>query len=134
MRANNLDEVQLAGLLDDEARVRWVTSLAEFEATGYYLDHLRISGEYPKLVERAELKRATLAEMGLEDPTLADAGLETEELLKWYFEDQLGRSIPTGLRDHTRALGFESLESFQRSLLREYCFVRAQRVTGAIGG
>ncbi|TMB94772.1 MAG: hypothetical protein E6J40_13375 [Chloroflexi bacterium] len=134
MRANNLDEVQLAGLLDDEARVRWITSLAEFEATGYYLDHLRVSGEYPKLVERADLKRTTLAEIGLEDPTLADAGLETEELLKWYFEDQLGRSIPTGLRDHTRALGFDSLESFQRSLLREYCFVRAQRVTGAIGG
>ena len=134
MRSNNLDDVQLAGLLDDEARVRWITSLAEFEATGYYLDHLRVSGEYPKLVERAELKRTTLAEIGLEDPTLADAGLEPEELLKWYFEDQLGRSTPTGLREHMRALGFESFESFQRSLLREYCFVRAQRITVGRGG
>jgi hypothetical protein len=133
MRSNNLDEAQLAGLLDDEARVRWITSLAEFEATGFYLDHLRVSGEYPKLVERAELKRATLAEIGLEDPTLTDAGLEPEDLLKWYFEDKLGRSIPTGLREHTRTLGFDSFESFQRSLLREYCFVRARRVTAARG-
>ncbi len=114
--------------------MRWITSLAQFEATGYYLDHLRVSGEYPKLVERAELKRTTLAEIGLEDPTLADAGLEPEELLKWYFEDQLGRSTPTGLREHIRALGFESFESFQRSLLREYCFVRAQRITVGRGG
>lgn len=134
MRANNLDEVQLAGLLDDEARVRWITSLAAFEATGYYLDHLRVSGEYPKLVERAELKRATLAEIGLDNPTLADAGLDRDELLRWYFQEQLGRSIPADLTDYVRALGFEGRESFQLSLLREYCFARAQRVIVARGG
>ncbi|HYT12581.1 MAG TPA: TfuA-like protein [Candidatus Nitrosopolaris sp.] len=134
MRANNLDEVQLAGLLDDEARVRWITGLAAFEAMGYYLDHLRASGEYPRLIERAERKRATLAEIGMEDPTLADAGLERNELLEWYFEDHLGRTIPADLDEYTRALGFDSWESFERSLLREYCFVRTQRVTVARGG
>jgi hypothetical protein len=134
MRANNVDEVQLAGLLDDEARVRWITSLAAFEATGYYLDHLRVSGEYPKLVERAALKSATLAGIGLVDPTLADASLQPDELLTWYFEDRLGRSIPSAITEYARALGFDNFESFQRSLLREYCFVRAQRVTVARGG
>jgi hypothetical protein len=133
MRLNNLDEVQLAGLLDDEARVQWITSLAAFEATGYYFDHLRVSGEYPRLVERAQRKRTTLAEMGLEDPTLADAGLERDELLKWYFEDQLGCSIPADLHQYVKTLGFDGWEAFLRSLLREFCFVQRGRVATGRG-
>ena len=134
MRANNLDDVQLAGLLDDEARVRWIKSLAAFEATGYYMDHLRVSGDYPRLVERSGLKRSVLADIGLEDPTLADVGLEPDELVKWYFEDRLGRDIPPDLHDYVRVHGFPGREAFQRSLLREYCFIRAQRVTAPRGG
>jgi hypothetical protein len=132
MRANNLDEHELAALLDDEARVQWIKSLAVFEATGYFLDQLRVSGDYPRLVERARMKTASLAAQGLEDPTLADVGLERSDLLKWYFEVRLGRHIPADLDEYTKALGFDGGE-FEGSLLREYCFLRGPRVTSANG-
>lgn len=129
MSANNVDEQQLAGLLDDEARVRWIASLAAFEATGLLFDQLRVSGEYAQLAKRVATKSAVLAALGLEEPTLVDVGLERRELLQWYFEGRLGRQIPADLDDYIKALGFESREAFERSLLREYCFLERQPVT-----
>ncbi len=45
LRANELDELRLAGLLDDEARIAWVKTLAAGVARGYGVYQLRISGD-----------------------------------------------------------------------------------------
>jgi hypothetical protein len=124
MSANNLDPHQADTLLEDEARVGWIRTLAAFEAAGYLLDHLRITGDYPRLMGRAASKQSVLESSGLSDPTLDDTGLDRARLLEWYFEDRLGRGVPADLRAYSEGLGFSSEETFQRSVMREYCFVR----------
>lgn len=123
-RANHLNEAQLAALLEGEGRVGWIKSLAAFDAKGYFLDHLRVSGDYPRLVERAREKQAVLGAHGMQDPTLADAGLEARELVRWYFEDRLARPVPADLAAFYGGLGFDGRAAFERALLREFCFVQ----------
>ncbi len=131
MKANQLSEAQLAALLEDEGRVGWIKSLAAFDANGYFLDHLRVSGDYPRLVERARQKLAVLNAQAIEDATLADTGLKARELLRWYFEDRLARPVPDDLAAYCDALGFGSRAAFQQALAREFCFV--QRVPARFG-
>jgi len=124
MRANDLDEAQLAVLLEHEARVSWIKSLAAFDAQGYFLDQLRVSGDYPRLLERARNKQETLGALGVAEPTLADAGLDEAELQRWYFEDLLARRVPADLDAYWKGLGFASRAAFRLALLREFCFQR----------
>lgn len=124
MRVNNLDTPQLAALLEDEARVQWIRTLAAFEATGYLFDHLRVTGDFPRLMGRAATKRSLLESSGLSDPTLADAGLDWDRLLRWYFEERLGRGVPADVDRYSKDLGFEGKDAFQVSVVREYCFLQ----------
>ncbi|HET7466922.1 MAG TPA: TfuA-like protein [Candidatus Dormibacteraeota bacterium] len=125
MSANRLNDAQLGALLEDEARVSWIKSVAAFDASGYYLDQLRVAGDYPRLVERARRKQAALAALGLEEATVADAGTGEAELLRWYFEDRLGQPTPADVDAYCTRLGFTGRVSFMRCLAREYCFVNA---------
>jgi hypothetical protein len=122
MRANNLDSRQLATLVEDEARVQWIKSLAAFDAAAYLFDHLRVTGDFPRLMERAATKQSQLESSGLSDPTLADVGLDLDRLWLWYFEERLGRAVPEDVDEYSRDLGFDGQEAFQLSVLREYCF------------
>jgi len=122
MRANHLDEAQLAGLLDDEARVGWIKSLAAFDAEHYFLDQLRVSGDYPRLLQRARDKQETLSALGEGEPSLADTGLDEVELQRWYFENVLARPVPANLDAYWTNLGFGSRAAFRLALVREFCF------------
>jgi hypothetical protein len=124
MRANNLDSRQLAALLDDEARVQWIKSLAGFDAAAYLFDHLRVSGDFPRLMERAATKQSHLESSGLSDPTLGDLGFDADRLWRWYFVERLGRAVPDDVDRYSRDLGFDGREAFQLSVLREYCFLQ----------
>jgi len=124
MEANHVDDARMQGLLEDEARVGWITSLAGLDAKGYILDQLRVSGDYPRLAERLRAKHAALAAEGMEDPTLQAAGLTAEELHRWYFEDRLGRAVPADLYAYLANVGYTGLAEFQASVLREFCFVK----------
>jgi hypothetical protein len=127
MRDNNLDDARLAALLADEARVRWIKELATLDATGCLLDQLRVSGDYPRLLQRARAKQRSLSSLGLDNPTPADARLNASELFDWYFKERLGREVPSDLDDYVRAIGFANRQGFERALLREYCFVEGRR-------
>jgi len=127
MSANHVDEAQLNALLEDEARVAWIQRLAAFDAGGYLLDQLRVSGDYPRLVERARHKQAVLAERGQDEATPADTGLEEGELLRWYFEDRLGRPVPADLDGYCAEMGFSGGTELRRSVAREFCFVNGYR-------
>jgi hypothetical protein len=128
MRANNLDSRQLTMLLNDEARVQWIKSLAAFDAAAYLFDHLRVTGDYPRLMGRAATKQSLLESSGLNDPTLAEAGLDRARLMRWYFEERLGRGVPADVGEYCMGIGFEGEDAFQLSLLREYCFLQRQPV------
>jgi len=129
MGANHVDDARLQGLLEDEARVGWITSLAGLDAKGYILDQLRVSGDYPRLVERLRAKQAALAAQGMEDPTLEAAGLAVDELHRWYFEERLGRAVPADLYAYVANVGYTGLAAFHASVLREFCFVNGSPVT-----
>jgi hypothetical protein len=126
MRANGMDEAHTKAFMDDHARVDWIKKLAAFEANGYMLDQLRVSGDYARLVARALAKQATLT-----DPV--DPGLETTELMKWYFEGRLGRAVPADIDDYARQHGFENLPAFQDALAREFSFVSGAQVVAGTG-
>ena len=128
MRDNDLDEARLARLLDDEARVGWISGIAALDAGGYILDQLRANGDYPRLMGRARAKQRALAARGLEDAGLSDAGLDGDQLLWWHFETRLGRPIPADIDQHCRELGLAGRADFERALAREYCYLEGESV------
>ena len=121
MRDNNLDEGQVRALIADQTRVDWVTELAGFEANGYILDQLRLSGDYPRLVERALAKQSSLARQESDGASLA-----LEDLVRWYFEDRLGSSIPNDLLAYCRRFGYEDVADLQRALAHEFGFIAGE--------
>jgi hypothetical protein len=42
----------------------------------------------------------------------------------WYFEDRLGREIPTDIEAHARAAGYADATSFRRAVWREHLYSR----------
>ena len=124
MRANNLDEEQLRTLLVDETSLQWVRQMTALQVASLLLNQVRISGDYPRLNERARDKRLALEHRGLTEPRLEDAGLDLERLLRWYFEERLGRSVPADPTQYSRDLGCASYDDFKQLLLREYCYLR----------
>ena len=134
LRANDLDDLRLSGLLDDEARVAWIKSLAALDASGYIIDQLRVSGDYPRLIARAREKQRSLAERGLEDAGAADVGVAADDLVRWYFEDRLGRPVPDDLNDYCRTYGIESQAALERALGREFVYVNGSTARARPGG
>ena len=71
-----------------------------------------------------EKKRRLLADRGLANPSLADAGLTDEALWTWYFDEHLARPRPADLHAHAQSCGFETVDDLRRAVLRERWFVR----------
>ena len=46
------------------------------------------------------------------------------ELLSWYFEERLGRSVPADAAAYARQLGLPDRGALVRTLLGEYCYLR----------
>ena len=57
MARQQLDEEGLLAFMNSEAKVRWVTTMAGGETRSQLLDHLRATGDFGRLSERAEAKR-----------------------------------------------------------------------------
>jgi hypothetical protein len=122
MKANGLSSHQFDALLMDEARVRWVHGLTQSIAVSSLPEQLRLSGDYPRLVARAEAKGRWLESVGWPDASLENAGLTEDELVKWYFEKELKRPKPSDLDSYSQDLGFATPRAFHRALLKEYLF------------
>jgi hypothetical protein len=114
---------QFTRLMEEEAQVRWAETGTEREVKRILPDHLRLAGEYGRLMKRARDKQRVLESRGLLNPGLADVGLTDEGLLRWYFETHLGRPIPQDLAVHIRHAGFPGEAAFRLAVLREYCYV-----------
>lgn len=116
----------LGRLLRDESHVRWVETLLEPDVLRHLADHLRLTGEYSDLLERARDKERVLAAAGLAVPRLEDAGITEDSLWRWYFEERQGRLVPDSLARAARDGGFPDVDSMRRAALRELCYVLAK--------
>jgi hypothetical protein len=119
---NNLDQGRLRHLVEDEARVSAVRANAEMLVMGVFLDHLRVTGDYPRIVERAVHKRRTLEAQGLLNTSPDDLGVSFEQVVEWYFTEAHRREVPADLSEYAKSSGFRSLPAFKRALLREWAF------------
>jgi hypothetical protein len=122
MEANELNVERFYHLVEDEAFLRQATSLIGQNSSQYMPDHLRVTGEYLPLLNRAKEKQKKLLQLGLEEPDLAYAGLERERLVAWYFQEHLSVDKPEDIGDYADELGC-SEDDFLRMVLREYFFL-----------
>jgi hypothetical protein len=108
--------------LREEALLRLVKSWAGPDIEFRIIDELLMTGEYERLVARAMDKERVLESRGQLNPSVEDLGLTQDELLRWYFEQRLGRAVPKDVRGYARENGFEDDLSLRRAVLREYCY------------
>ncbi len=78
------------------------------------LDELRLDGRYPTLKARAEAR----LDADLSSGTRVD--IKPPQLLAWYFESQLGESVPADLDEYLTETGFSDRAEFYRLLERHY--------------
>lgn len=124
MDDNGLSDNEFDALMADEVRVGWVHRHAEIGSVSCLSDHLRLYGEYSDLRMRAAGKVRILDSLGVKNPSLENAGLTETMLLRWYFEEILGRSVPHDPNSYSRELGFANPDAFRRALLKEYLYRR----------
>jgi hypothetical protein len=120
---HHLARAQFDELMREEALLAQVPSRLQWEVMRRLADHLRVTGEYTRLIQRARGKQTMLEARGLKNLGLADAGVSAEELRQWYFE-RLGVPVPASMARYARSAGFPDEDAFMRAVLREYCFVR----------
>jgi hypothetical protein len=125
---NQLSHDEFLELMKEEASLEWVRNQAEIDTTALTLDYLRMTGRYARLASRAREKQHILELEGLQYPSSLDAGLTEDELLRWYFEERLGRPVPADLARYCRLAGFGDEGSFQRAILREYCYTDYRKI------
>jgi hypothetical protein len=119
---NDLDLATLAELLGDEVRVTWVDEGLAHASVAHLTDHLRLTGEYAPLRQRADEKEETLAARGVSDATLVlPANVDEPTLWRWYFTEWLRHDdVPSDLAGYARKVGFQDGPSLYRAVLREY--------------
>ncbi|WHZ29304.1 MAG: hypothetical protein OJF51_004106 [Nitrospira sp.] len=85
--------------------------------------YLKLSGQYRDLAKRAAHKRQVLSELGLENPTEQDVGMDDTALLEWYFHSRLTQ-LPLNDPDfYAKAQGFQDKNDFLEAVRRERCYV-----------
>ncbi len=119
-----LDAAGLTRFFEDQARAAWAEPLSAALAQTHLKAELQASGVYGRFAERAERKARSLAEVGLNSPSLNDAQLDESELWHWYFAE-LRLIPPSDLDTFARSRGFADTEELRRAVLRE--FVHRQR-------
>ena len=96
------------------------------DALRHLPEHLRATGEYGALWERARDKERVLAADGREHPRLADAGMTEAALWRWFFEQRQGQPVPEDLDRHARDRGFSGADALRQAVLREHCYLHSR--------
>lgn len=121
LEQSSIDAGSFERLIEDEARVEALVGKCAHRLDAQRLAHLRASGAYAKLLERACDKQQTLRASGCEDSEPLDLGLLPTQLVAWYFK-RLGRPIPDDIDACVRDLGLDGREAFYRLIAREYVY------------
>jgi hypothetical protein len=112
MADNDLTRQQCALLMGQEAQVRWAQSISSLPVADRMPDQLRVDGDYPELVARARHKARALEAAGYRDVSLADLGVEWDDVLAWYFHQRLGTAVPADVAAFATAHGFSDQAHF----------------------
>jgi hypothetical protein len=127
MNETGLSHSEFDALMIDEARLRWFHHRAQSISATFLPEQLRLSGDYQRLFARATAKDRCLESCGLKNPSLQNTNLTENQLLHWFFEEVLHRSVPHDPSSYSRSLGFASSDAFRRALLKEYLYRRFGR-------
>ena len=122
LNEQELDRDTFGALMQDEARVRWARKLFGPDVGRRLVDQLRISGVYGQLARRARDKAQTLAERGQDNPSIGEAPIDLDGLLRWFFIERLGEPVPASLDAHAVNRGYRDRDSFVQAVLREYYY------------
>ena len=98
--------------------VRWACAQAEPEAASEFLDDLRLSGEYPKLADRARAK--------LDDDVIPAAPAEEQAVIEWYFAERRSAAVPDDVAGYARSCGFRDEQAFRSAVRRDYRYTRSR--------
>jgi hypothetical protein len=132
-----LDENQVLQFFEEEDLLRRLRARGgDHDRLRMVPNYLRREGSYPYLLRRAQDKQSVLADDGLQNPTLSDAGFASvEELIRWYFEQVLARPLASDGITGARQLGFVHVKQLEMALLREYLYRQQQStIAGAAEG
>jgi hypothetical protein len=99
-----------------------------YDSAAHLPDHLRSTGDYPRVCERAREKQRALESQGLQNPGLKDIGLTEHDLLRWYFQERLGRPVETDIDQFARSAGFVDRHAFRRAVVREFCYLERKDI------
>jgi hypothetical protein len=114
-------------LMGDEARRQRLEDAIAVDIDAALADELHLTDAFGRLQVRANEKHAVLQSRGLEQPTLADAGISEAELVTWYLQ-ACGHEGETEDREQqARRLGHADFDDLRRAALREYCYRTLKR-------
>ena len=105
LREHDLTQERLDSLLREEVMRARVFEKLEVEVVCQLPDHLRLVGDYTRMLARAQQKTRVLEELGLQHSGLREVGLTAEALLEWHFT-RLRRPVPDDIFGYARAHGF----------------------------
>jgi hypothetical protein len=120
MRDNALGQADFVQLMGELAAQQWTATLIRAAVRASLPQHLRLTGDYVRLQERARDKRCTLAARGLLD--LEPEGRKVERILHWYFVEQLGFDGVPELRAYAERAGFADDAALRRAIQGEYYY------------
>lgn len=120
---NDLRPESFEGLLKEETRLDALWFQLEPALDSFVFAYLRRSGQYAPLAERSARKQRVLNARGFDDLRPGGTGPNPAELLAWYFEGRLARSIPEDIDRFSRESGFAHTSDFYRELSREYLYL-----------
>ena len=127
---NDLTPASFGRLIDEEARIEQLETLARPRAEAHLLDDLRVRGDYTRYAARARMKRRALEGREAAEDQLNER--TKFELTLWYFEKRLGAPVPDDVAKHAVDIGFPDTASFYRALWREWIHVtRGEGADGA---
>lgn len=122
LRTRDLSRDQFMRLMGDEAHRRRLDAAHAAAIDVALADELALADARARLQSRADEKHAVLSRRGVEQPTLADAGLSESEIITWFLAE---RGQPPGDADPAevaRQFGFIDKDDLLRAALREYCY------------
>jgi len=131
---NHLDDDGFNRLMADETRLHKLAAVLGPAGASCGLDHLRVSGRYARLAARAQDKEQSLDAV---PPASMPDDAALLAAMVWYFEDRLGREMPSNIDAYAHGAGYADATSFRRAVLREhrYCrLVEARRPRGRAAG
>lgn len=123
LKEQGLTPAQFHRLMEDEVLLGWVDRAMDPSIASHLPDHLRVTGQYARLLERVRHKQRMCESRGLLDPGVEDTGLSEADLLTWYFTERLGRPVPDDLEAYAREAGFAHTEALLRAVVLESCFL-----------